>query len=392
MRSTSLTSSTVRPAGVTMKVKVAQLITELDPGGAERIVYELATGLDPQRFEPVVISLKPATGDVARWLDEAGVRVRSVRMRSKLDFGARRRLAGLLREEGAAILNTHLIHAAIMGRRASPGSGVRALVSTVHLVERAWRKWRFWADRATMRHVDVTVCVSESARSQYLHRVRASPDHVRVIYNGIDVGRFTETRPREETRRALGFTENERVIVSLGRLRRQKGHDLALRAMAFVAAAEPRARMLVVGDGPERRRLRRLRARLKLRGHAALLGQREDVPDILAAADCLVAPSRYEGFGLAVAEGMAAGLPVIASRIDSIPEVVEDGVSGILVRPNRPQELAAKVIEILGDRERALLLGERGRARVRERFTLAKMLGSYESLYEELLRAKGLRE
>jgi len=113
------------------------------------------------------------------------------------------------------------------------------------------------------------------------------------------------------------------------------------------------------------------------------------VPDILAAADCLVAPSRYEGFGLAVAEGMAAGLPVVASRIDSIPELVEDGVSGILVRPNRPQELAAKVIEILGDRERAHLLGERARERVGERFTLAAMLRSYESLYEELLRVKG---
>ena len=374
---------------MTVRVKVAQLITELDPGGAERIVYELATGLDPKRFESVVISLRPATGDVARWLERSGVRVRSVRMRSKLDFGARRRLAGLLREEGAAILNTHLIHAAIMGRRASPGTGVRALVSTVHLVERPWQKWRFWADRATMRRVDVTVCVSESARSQYLRRVRARPDHVRVIHNGIDIDRFAEARPREETRRELGFTEDERVIVSLGRLRRQKGHDLALRAMTLIAAAEPRARMLVVGDGPERKRLEKLRARLRLRGHAALLGQREDVPDILAAADCLVAPSRYEGFGLAVAEGMAAGLPVVASRIDSIPELVEDGVSGILVRPNRPEALAAKVIEILGDRERALLLGERARERVGERFTLAGMLGSYESLYEELLRLKG---
>lgn len=374
-----------------MSVRVAQLITELDPGGAERIVYELATGLDRGRYEQLVISLRPATGEVARWLDKAGIRVRSLRMRTKLDFGARRRLSALLRDERVELLNTHLIHAAILGRRAAAGARVEALVSTVHLVERPWRKWRFWADRATMRRVDATVCVSESARTEYLRRVRAPPDKVRVILNGVDADRFAVASRRDDARRELAFTEDERVIVSLGRLRRQKGHDLALRAMTTIAAAEPRARMLIVGDGPERRRLENLHARLRLWGCVSLLGQREDVPDILAAADCLVAPSRYEGFGLAVAEAMAAGLPIVASGVDSIPELVEDGVSGLLVPPNDPQALAAAVIEILGDRERAGSLGQNARERVRERFTLAGMLRAYESLYDELLRSKGRR-
>jgi hypothetical protein len=104
-----------------LAIRVAQLITELDPGGAERIVYELATGLDPDRFEQVVISLSPATGDVARWLAEAGVRVRSVEMRRKLDLGARARLAKMLRDERIELLHTHLVHASYLGRRAARG-------------------------------------------------------------------------------------------------------------------------------------------------------------------------------------------------------------------------------------------------------------------------------
>ncbi len=132
-----------------MSVRVAQLITGLDPGGAERVVYDLATGLDRGRFEQVVVSLAPATGEVARWLDEAGVPVRSVGMRSKLDPGAGRRLARILRDERVELLHTHLIHASLLGRRAAARSGVRAVVGTVHLVERPWLPWRSLADRVT---------------------------------------------------------------------------------------------------------------------------------------------------------------------------------------------------------------------------------------------------
>jgi glycosyltransferase involved in cell wall biosynthesis len=231
--------------------------------------------------------------------------------------------------------------------------------------------------------------VSESARALYLHRVGGDPARARVIYNGVDPARFAAPVDRAKVRRSFGLSEEDRAIVSLGRLRRQKGHDVALRAMTEIAAAEPRARMLVVGDGPERARLEKLHARLGLAGRAIMTGQREDVPGILAAADCLVAPSRYEGFGLAVAEAMAAGAPVVASRVDSIPEIVEDGVSGLLVRPGDARDLARGVVRVLGDAELARSLGERGRARVAERFTLDRMLRAYEELYENVLRAKG---
>jgi len=115
------------------------------------------------------------------------------------------------------------------------------------------------------------------------------------------------------------------------------------------------------------------------------------VPAVLAAADCLVAPSRFEGFGLAVAEAMAAGLPVVASNVNALPELVEDGVSGLLVPPDRPGELARAVLRVLRDRELAAGLAARACARVRERFTLDRMLRAHEALYDETLEAKGAR-
>jgi glycosyltransferase involved in cell wall biosynthesis len=379
-----------------VSVRVAQLVTELDPGGAERVVYELATGLDRERFDPVVISLQPATGEVAEWLARADVPVRSIDMRSRLDLRAKMRLVRLLRAERVGLLHTHLVHATYLGRRAARRAGVGAVVSTVHLVERAWRPWRSMADRLTSGASDAIVCVSDSAREQYLKRVGVRPDKVRVIHNGIDLARFSCSRGAEDraaAKKALGLpapiSGGTRVIVSLGRLRRQKGHDVALRAMAIVARRVPDAVMLVVGDGPERAKLKALHARLGLEGKAVFVGQRPDVARVLAAADCLVAPSRYEGFGLAAAEAMASGLPVIASRIDSLPEVIADDVSGLLVPPGDPGALAAAIERVLGDDELAARLGRAARERVRERFTLETMLGAYTDLYEEVLAAKG---
>jgi len=376
--------------GPELAVRVAQLVTELDPGGAERVVYELATGLDRRRFEQVVISLQPATGEFASELSRAGVRVLSVGMRSKLDVFARARLARILREEAVQLLHTHMIHASYLGRRAARSAGVRAVISTVHVVERRWRPWHYWADRLTSHLVDVEVCVSEAVRRQTLRRAGLPPEKVRVILNGVDPARFRGPFDRAATRRSLGVPENSKLLVSLGRLRWQKGHDVAVRALAILLRDDPGIRLAVVGDGPERSRLARLVERLGLRDAVRMTGTRRDVPDVLAAADCVLAPSRYEGFGLAVAEALAAGRPVVASRVDSLCELVEDGVSGLLVEPDDPAALAAGALRVLRDGSLAESLGRRGRERAARCFPLDAMLRAHEALYEELLRSKGI--
>ena len=172
-----------------MSVKIAQLITELDPGGAERVVYQLATRLDRSRFELVVISLQPATGDVAGWLHDAGVPVLSVDMTGKLDLRAGRRLTRLLREEGVKLLHAHLVHAIYLGRRAARAAGVPAVISTVHAPERRFRPWHYWSDSWTRSLVDVEVCVSEAVRRWTLKRTSLPASKLRVIHDGVDASR-----------------------------------------------------------------------------------------------------------------------------------------------------------------------------------------------------------
>jgi len=368
-----------------VSVRVAQLVTELDPGGAERVVHDIATGLDPRRFEPLVISVRPATGDVAAWLSRAGVPVRSVESRGRVGLGDARRLAGILREERVEILHAHLVRAIHLGARAGRRAGVRAVVATIHDIQRMLGRLRLGAMRRAAGRLDAVACVSEAARADLIARVGIAPGRARVIPNGVEPARFEGPFDRDDTRRSLGVDRDAFVILSLGRLRPEKGHDTALRAIVDIARVEPKARLVVVGDGPERARLERLASRLDLGARAVFAGQREDVPAILSAADCMVAPSRYEGFGLAAAEAMAAALPVVASNVYAHPELIEDGVSGILVRPGDPDALASSVIAILRDGDLARALGAAARERVRERFTLDKMLRSYEALYEDVL-------
>jgi glycosyltransferase involved in cell wall biosynthesis len=373
-----------------MTVKTAQLVTELDPGGAERVVYQLATRLDRSRFEPVVISLQPATGDVAGWLRDAGVPVRSVNMTSKLDLRARRRLTRLLREEGVKLLHAHLVHAIYLGRRAARAASVPAVISTVHAPERRFRPWHYWADSWTHSLVDVEVCVSEAVRRWTLGKTNLPESKLRVIHDGVDVGRFADMPRREDARRSLGLGDGDLVVLSLGRLRRQKGHDVAMRAFAEIAREEPRARLLVAGDGPERRALESLRAKLGLADRVAMLGTREDVPRLFSASDLVVAASRWEGFGLAVAEAMAAGVPVVATNVDSFPEILEDGVSGILVPPGDPPALARAALRVLRDEALARRLAGKARERVRRDFTVERMIRAHEEIYEGVLSAKGV--
>ena len=177
------------------------------------------------------------------------------------------------------------------------------------------------------------------------------------------------------------------LTLSLGRLRRDKGHDLAIRSMREVLKDEKRARLLVVGDGPERARLSALVRELGLGRAVSLLGQRDDVPAILAAADGVVCASRSEGFGLAVAEAMAAGVPIVATRVGAIPEVLRAGEDGLLVPSEDPAALGAAVVGLMRDPSRAEALRARAQSRAEEEFSLERMIALHEELYEGLLKS-----
>jgi glycosyltransferase involved in cell wall biosynthesis len=213
-----------------------------------------------------------------------------------------------------------------------------------------------------------------------------APDDVVFVPNGIDpvvVGN------RARARFEVGLDDDAPVVGAVAVLRPQKGLDVLVRAIPEVVAAVPNVRVVVAGEGPERGALEALAAELGVSDHLMLLGQRGDVPDLLAAFDVAVVSSRFEGSPLATMEYMDAGLAVVATKVGGMPDLIEDGVNGRLVEPEDPAGLAAALVELLQDPARAREMGERGRERRRAEFSLDGTVRRLEAMYEELVAKAG---
>jgi glycosyltransferase involved in cell wall biosynthesis len=227
--------------------------------------------------------------------------------------------------------------------------------------------------RMLARRLSAHVAVSERSAREIEREVGLAPGSVLVIHNGVpDVG------PRQPSPGSEGGT----TIGAVGRLERQKGHDVLLRALAEL----PGTRLVLVGEGGERAGLERLAAELGVAERVRFEGWAEQPRLLLQGFDVLALPSRFEGFPLAVVEAMLAGLPVVASDVGGVREAVLPGETGLLVPPDDAGALAAALRELLADRPRRLALGARGRSLALERYTAAAMARSFESLYEEVRR------
>jgi glycosyltransferase involved in cell wall biosynthesis len=210
-----------------------------------------------------------------------------------------------------------------------------------------------------------------------------------IITNGVDLARFANGRPAGTVRQALGVSASAPLVGIVAMLRPEKAHDVFLRAAARAAAHVPEARFLIIGDGPTRPQLEALAAELGLQGKVLFLGARSDVPELVKAIDLAVLSSHpvVETLSNAVLEYMAAGKPVLATRVGSVPEQVQDGVTGCLVDPGDWQALGDRIAELLLDADRARRMGQAGRALVEARYTIDRMVRGHERLFERLLNA-----
>jgi glycosyltransferase involved in cell wall biosynthesis len=234
------------------------------------------------------------------------------------------------------------------------------------------------------RVIAVSEAVAQTAREAGLG-IPAS--RLVVVHNGVDLTRFAGENPslRAETRRALGISETAPVALCVARLSPEKNVAHFLESAALIKGFLPDARFLVAGDGPLRPTLERQVGLLNLKGRAQILGERTDIPALLQAADCFCLPSREEGLSIAVIEAMAAGLPVAATRVGGVPEVVDDGNTGMLVPPRDPEALGGALTALLADPAGAKEKGNAGRARAAAHFSEAAMIAGTRAVYEAAL-------
>lgn len=360
-------------------------------GGGERHLADLARG-QQARGHDVCAALAPAS-PLRELLRGAlpGGNVFTLDLRNALDVGSALKLARAARERRVEIIHAHAARdyplAALAARRAA---GAR-LVLTRHVVFPLGT-----IHRLTLRNAARVIAVSEAVARTLEARGIFPARKVRVVQNGVDAERFDAAArglDREEYRRRLGVRA-PLLVGTVGELSRVKGQDDFVRAAAAVARGRVgEVEFVVVGEDASpsksnRAALERLIAETGLQERVHLLGRREDVPEILASLDLFVSASRSEGFGLAIVEAMAAGVPVVATATDGAREIVEDEVTGTLVPVGDTGALAGAVLSLLGDPVRRALSGSRARAAARERWGLDRMVDETLGVYAEALAEK----
>ena len=367
------------------KIRVCELITELEPAGAERVVYELATRMDKERFDVQVIGLQG--GRVADWLEKAGVKVTNLGVRGKWDVGKLFKLTDILREENLDIVHTHMFHGDLAGRIAARLAAVPHVVHTVHVAEGRFRPWQFAFARFAGDFCEKIICVSESVRDYHSRRSGLPKSSYEVIENGVDLNAFTrDENRRRELRQEWGIENGEVLVASVGRLNKQKGIDTLIGAMSHLGARGNPVNIVIAGEGPRRFVVENFISHGEGGKHCRLLGFTRDVQGLLSAADILAMPSNWEGFGLAATEAMAVGLPVIATRVPGLRDVVKDGETGILIDRKDVVGLAEAIHQLSEDADMRQKLGQAGRRRVAEKYSIESNIAIHEQLYQKIVK------
>ena len=369
------------PRSLSRPIRVVHLVTSLETGGLERVVTDLARLSDPNRVTAHVICLESGGMMVAE-IERAGVPCEVMRAREMTRRARVLHLARRLRACRADILHTHNPGPHVHGVLARLLAGTPVLVHTKHGRNYPDNCWAVRANRAAAMLTSRIVAVSEDALRVAVDIERVPAAKVLRIVNGIDLDAF----PPVPLDRAPRWS-----AVHVGRLDLAKDQTTLLRAARLVANVVPEFRLDLVGDGPLRPALTQLADALDLGAHVRFAGAQANVQPWLASARLFILSSITEGTPLTLLEAMATGRAAVATAVGGNAEVVEAGVTGVIVPPRAPRALADAVVSLLRDDERLSHLGAEARTRAEQRYSAVEMARRYTGVYEAALQARARR-
>ena len=361
---------------------VLHLISSNGFYGAENVLLEICLGLQSSpRFHPVIGLLNTGNRGHLALLRECrkhNLAYREFSCRGRYDRSLIRELKGFVENNDIKIVHSHGYKSNFYAYFARlPGL---SLVTTCHNWIASGFKMRCftWLDKILLRYFDSVVCVSRPIQVE-LERWRVK-NTLSLIYNGIDINRFRKNSTRrKEIRHRLGLTDTEVVIGFVGRVSREKGISILMECGADIHAAFPELHIVIVGDGP-------LKTELESEGidYVHFVGVQSDVASFYSAFDIFILPSLTEGLPMVILEAMASSLPVVASDVGSIPDVVEDGQTGYLIQPERKKTVYDALEQLIRSPLQARKMGENGLEKVERIFTSDKMVQQYISVYDSL--------
>lgn len=379
----------------TRPVTVLHTIAGLHVGGAGRLLARIVAALDPNRVVSRVCTLV-AGGPLRAEFEAAGVIPVGLHHRGSLSWPVTAvRLWRLMRDLEVDVVHTNLWLDNTLVRPVARLARL-PLVTTLHNTvdpatyragappsPSARLRWR--AETWMHRHLcDELVAVSTDVGASYVQHAGIDPARIRVVPPGLPMDVFGSTEPAGAIRAELGLRPDVPLVLNVGRLRWEKGQMDLVAAMPTILELQPSAHLVIAGEGEERPRLEAAIRSHGLRGRVHLLGQREDVPRLLAAADVFVLPSVTEGLPGALLEAMASGKAVVASDIPAVREAITGGTSGILLPPQTPGRLATAVADLLEDPSRRAALGRAARGTARSNYSIQSTARRLESIYERL--------
>lgn len=367
---------------------VVVIIDGLGWGGAEMLLAEFAQGASSAGLRLSVCYLRDSDGSpAAARLAALGLDPVLLPMRGLLGGAVLPALRRHLRRLQPDVVHTHLGYSDLLGSAAARSLRV-PVVSTVHLIDPEpaagikERTKNALFSLARRRGAGLVFAVSEAARQGHLAATGDRPEHTRVVHNGV-VGADARGQGKQ-VRQELGLAADDLVVVMVSVLRPGKGHDVALQALRILRLRWPRLRLVILGAGPLAEDLAAQAADLD--GAVQLIGHRDDVMDVLDAADVLLHPSRQDAFPTALLEAMAASLPVLATAVGGIPEIVVPDETGVLLAaPAHAEDVALELERLLADPDRRHRLGQAGRARFEQQFTAAAWATRARAGYEHVL-------
>jgi glycosyltransferase involved in cell wall biosynthesis len=376
-------------------VKILHLINTLSAGGAELHLLTLCRHLKREGLEPVVACLREQVGgsrSLRYDFEDEGIRVIRLETDGRFDLRSISRLAGLVAKERPNILHTHLPRADIAGacrRLLHPSVPWICSVHDIH--DNSWSgRWTLPIFNFIWRRADRVIAISHAVKD-WLVKDRAVPaEKVSVIHYGIEAERFSQSRSDLAQEWVL---DDKLVIGAIGRLEPRKGHDCLLHAIAELKKIVPGVSLLIAGHDPwgYGKELQSLIERLDLSKEVRLVGFQSDVAAFLGTIDIFAFATQSEGFGQVVIEAMAAGKPVVASKIAPLTEIIRENETGVLVSRDDPRAFADAIAWLFTHPDQAREMGKRGQARVYNHFSAGKMAAKTLLLYDDVLRERSLR-
>lgn len=352
--------------------------------GSENHLLTLLPHLREYGYEPTMLVLAD-TADLpeafCERLEKFGVSTKVMRMRGDIDPALLWQLTRYIRRERFDLVHTHLFHADLYGSLAARMAGAPTVISTKHndnafrhlFPVQALNRWN-----ATL--FNRIICISHHMHRFSLAVEKLPANKMEIIHYGININQFQGNGVASSSLPV----EHRPLLGIVGRLTHQKGHTTLLYAMQQVVVQYPTVHLVIVGDGELQGELEILTKELNLHRHVTFIGYQSDAKNLMKEFDIFVHPSRWEGFGLVFLEAMAAGRPIVATRVSAIPEIVLDRETGLLVPPDDAESLAQTICLLLDNPGWAKQLGENGRRRLEQFFTVERMVEQTVAVYDSI--------